>query len=148
MNLKKAVVVIGIIIVLILSPFGVAASGLSYFVEDWALERPDSGFAEWTARSLFGMYQLVLRKDKRVELGRKYLDVFSEDNSQVYDEDRYKDVYWRYARSCTYVLREGKRGIGYYRFAEDFPDDPRAGEAMEYADKFGYRDALYDGDEE
>ncbi len=141
MELKKTLILIGVILLIVISPLILAATGLSVFIEDYALARPDSGFAEWLARKFVGIYLLVFREDKRMSLAENYLETFNED-SAVYDEGHYKSVFWAYADACLEELRPGKAGIGYYKFAESFPDDERADQAMDLARKFGYRDAL------
>jgi len=143
MDLRKAVLVLAVIVLVLASPFIVAVTGLSYYVEDYALADPDSGFREWTARKLLFAYLLVLNHRKRMEFAKAYIETFDEE-ALTYDKTRYKKVFWIYADECTHVLRQGKRGIGYYRYAEAFPDDRKYEQAMNLAEHYGYRDALGD----
>jgi hypothetical protein len=143
MDLKKAAIVLAIVLVVLTSPVWMAATGLSFFIEDWALSKPDSGFAEWTARAFIGIHRVSFRHDKRMILAEKYLDVFDEE-SAVYNEENYKNVFWAYAEACSDELLPGWAGKGYYYYAQKYPNDERTRDATSMANHFGYRKALQD----
>ena len=109
MDLKKAAMILAIVLIVLTSPVWMAATGLSFFIEDWALSKPDSGFAEWTTRTFVGLHMVSFGHGRMMELSEQYLNTFNED-SAVFNEENYKNVFWAYAQACSEELLPGWAG--------------------------------------
>jgi hypothetical protein len=134
-RLKIAVIVI---LVIALTPIVFMVLGGPGRVEEWALDNPDSGVAEWSVRKLTIYYLITLNPRKRVDIFEQYLDIFGED-AAAYEPDTYKAMYWKYAWVGSEYYARGAAGRGFYGFAETFPDDERAEEAVELAKQYGFQ---------